>query len=47
MEEKKVWCPLTDWDCPYFNTETGYCTMPDEGADPHEECDAFYGLDEE
>lgn len=34
-------CPVHDWLCPYY--ENGDCTL--ENA--HEECDAFYGLEEE
>lgn len=39
-------CPMNDFLCPYF--ENGDCRMYDiDGGNPHEECDAFYGLDED
>ena len=47
MENEKIWCPLNDWECPYFNSKTGYCAMTNEGADPREECDAFFGMEED
>lgn len=36
------YCPADDMSCPYI-TECGYCTL--ENAE--EECDEFYGLEEE
>lgn len=36
-------CPTNDFLCPYF--ENGDCRI--DGGNPHEECDAFFGLDED
>ena len=42
----KYYCPVSDWSCPYYKSE--WCSMYDEeGTSPFEECDAFYGMDEE
>ena len=53
-ENKKIYCPVNGWDCPYWK-EDGTCSMKEEeGVHPKEECDdyAFFdamfdGLDEE
>ena len=36
-------CPMNDWECPYFNIDSGVCTI----NNPDEECDAFYDCDDE
>ena len=36
-----VACPVNDWLCPYF--ENGDCTL----ENCEQECDAFYGLEDE
>jgi len=42
------YCPVDDFDCPYYHIKSGKCRMYDrEGVTPYDECDAFYGLDEE
>ena len=42
------YCPVDDLDCPYYHIKSGKCRMYDrEGVTPYDECDAFYGLDEE
>ena len=38
---KMVACPVNDWLCPYF--ENGDCTL----ENCEQECDAFYGLEDE
>lgn len=39
-------CPLGDYECPYY--ENGDCVMArmENGEDPRNQCDAFYGWDE-
>ena len=47
---KLVWCPVDDVTCPYYKytvKDRGRCGMTDEDLNPMEECDAFYGMDEE
>lgn len=40
-------CPVYDPSCPYCS-QTGICKMyEEEGCLPYDECDAFYGLEEE
>lgn len=40
-------CPAQDWSCPYLG-DNGKCLMYDEeGCLPYDECDEFYGLEEE
>lgn len=42
------YCPVDDWSCPYYHRDTGRCIMDvEEGVPPYNECDAFYGLEEE
>ncbi len=42
------YCPVDDWSCPYHHHDTGRCIMDvTEGVPPYDECDAFYGLEEE
>ena len=36
-----VECPVNDWLCPYF--ENGDCTL----ENCEQECDAFYGLEDD
>lgn len=36
MEERKIYCPVNGWDCPYWQ-EDGSCTL----EDPLHECDDF------
>ena len=36
-----VACPVNDWLCPYF--DSGDCTL----ENCEQECDAFYGLEDE
>ena len=40
---KKFFCPVNDWDCPYFKNDSS-CSMVDENLDPVKECDdaAFF-----
>lgn len=39
-------CPMDDWTCPYYKNEI--CCMEEMGAGiPEEECDAFYGIDDD
>ena len=53
-ENKKIYCPINDWDCPYWKKD-GTCSMrEEEGVHPKEECDdyalfdaMFDGLDDE
>ena len=47
MANKKFFCPVNGWDCPYWKKE-GTCSMVDEGADPTLECDdaAFFWEEE-
>lgn len=48
-------CPICDYYCPYFcrqdkerEGDYGLCLMQEmEGISPINECDAFYGIDEE
>ena len=41
----KLECPIYDYDCPYC--KNGYCCMQEiDGADPTEECDAFFGMED-
>lgn len=48
ITEMKIYCPVDDWTCPYYNRQTGMCKMPTmEECDPHDECDAFFYEDEE
>lgn len=38
-------CPIYDCSCPYCIS--GYCRMEEmDGADPREECDAFFGMED-
>jgi len=37
MLTKKFFCPVNDWDCPYWK-EDGSCHMVDKGWDPVQEC---------
>lgn len=40
-------CPAYDWSCPYLG-DNGRCMMyKEEGCPPYDECDEFYGLEEE
>lgn len=40
-------CPAQDWSCPYLG-DNGRCMMyKEEGCPPYDECDEFYGLEEE
>lgn len=40
-------CPAQDWSCPYLG-DNGKCLMyNEEGCLPYDECDEFYGLEEE
>lgn len=40
-------CPAQDWSCPYLG-DTGRCMMfKEENCLPYDECDEFYGLEEE
>ena len=41
LEEDVLICPTEDWFCPYYDDE--FCTL----KNAKEECDAFYGLEEE
>ena len=42
----KIECPTYDYECPYC--KNGNCIMEEmEGADPREECDAFFDIDED
>jgi len=42
------YCPADDWSCPYYHRDTGRCIMDvEEGVPPYDECDEFYGLEEE
>lgn len=38
---KKIECPVYDYECPYF--KSGYCEL----ENPKDECDAFYGLEDD
>ena len=41
----KLECPIYDYECPYC--KNGYCRMREmDGADPTEECDAFFGRED-
>ena len=41
----KIECPIYDLFCPYC--VGGNCCMKEmDGADPHEECDAFFGMED-
>lgn len=48
-------CPIWDYHCPYFchqdkegEGDYGLCLMQEmEGCSPINECEAFYGIDEE
>lgn len=41
----KIECPIYDYSCPYC--VGGNCCMEEmDGADPHEECDAFFGMED-
>ena len=48
-KNKKFYCPVCDWSCPYLNGEDGSCTMVDEGYNPVEECDTamYYCSDDD
>lgn len=35
---KKFFCPVNDWDCPYWKKD-GSCSMVDDGDNPVMECD--------
>lgn len=40
-------CPVQDWSCPYLGKD-GRCMMfKEENCLPYDECDAWYGLEEE
>ena len=47
MSKKRiVECPDGDFTCPYY--ENGDCCMSRiDGGDPYEECDAFFGIEDE
>lgn len=48
ITEMKIYCPVDDWTCPYYNRQTGMCKMPTmEECDPHDECDAFFYEEED
>ena len=38
---KKFYCPMQDWDCPYWKDDNT-CRIIDEGGDPGLECDDAY-----
>lgn len=41
----KLECPIYDYSCPYCIR--GDCCMEEmDGADPREECDAFFGMED-
>ena len=41
----KIKCPVYDLSCPYC--VGGSCCMEEmDGADPQEECDAFFGMED-
>ena len=41
----KIECPIYDLSCPYC--VSGNCCMEEmDGADPHEECDDFFGMED-
>lgn len=41
----KLECPIYDYSCPYC--VRGDCCMEEmDGADPREECDAFFGMED-
>ena len=41
----KIECPIYDLSCPYC--VGGNCGMEEmDGADPQEECDAFFGMED-
>ena len=41
----KLECPIYDYKCPYCIA--GNCCMREmDGADPTEECDAFFGMED-
>ena len=41
----KIECPIYDYSCPYC--VGGNCCMKEmDGADPREECDAFFGMED-
>lgn len=45
-EKRIVECPVGDFSCPYY--ENGDCCMSRiDGGDPYEECDAFFGMEDE
>ena len=45
---ERPYCPVDDFSCPYYSIKTGKCKMYDkEGCLPYDECDAFYGLEED
>ncbi len=43
-----VECPVEDFSCPYWSWKLQKCKMKAIGeGDPHEECDAFFGEEDE
>lgn len=41
-------CPMNDYTCPYFDMDEGMCAMEKVGdGDPHKECDAWFGIEDE
>ena len=39
MEKEKVFCPINDWECPYWGKD-GECKIDN----PMEECDDYYAM---
>lgn len=42
---KVIYCPLNEWDCPYYS-DKGYCMMY-PSSDPIDECDDFASVVDE